>query len=170
MSEAGPSRARKSRESVRSQMGKPPAPSTAGEGKDLAGSRGNSAPDPEVLAKAERRKFSAEYKLRILEAADACMEPGEIGELLRREGLYSSHLSFWRRQREDGALSGLRPRHRGRKSRKDPLAEENKALRRKVNRLEQQLKKAGIIIEFQKKVAEILEIPLESPPEFEETE
>ncbi len=69
--------------------------------------------DPEVPEKALRRRFTAEYKLRVLQEADACSEPGEIGALLRREGLYSSHLVVWRRQRAEGTLEGLRPRKRG---------------------------------------------------------
>ena len=73
--------------------------------------------DPEVPEKARRRRFGGTYKLQILRAVDACTEPGEIGALLRREGLYSSHLSKWRRQRDAGALEGLRPRKRGRKPR-----------------------------------------------------
>jgi transposase len=72
-------------------------------------------PDPEVVPQAKRRRFNAEYKVRILEEADACSEPGEIGALLRREGLYSSHLTTWRRQREQGHLEGLSPKKRGRK-------------------------------------------------------
>jgi transposase-like protein len=72
----------------------------------------NERPDPEVVPKAKRRRFSAEYKLRILREADACSEPGEIGSLLRREGLYSSHLSNWRRQRQSGTLAGLKPKKR----------------------------------------------------------
>jgi transposase-like protein len=73
-------------------------------------------PDPEVVAKAKRRTFSVEYELRFLREADACTEPGEIGSLLRREGLYSSHLSNWRRQRQVGTLAGLKPKKRGRKA------------------------------------------------------
>ena len=80
-------------------------------------------PDPKVVPKAKRRKFSAEYKRRILEEADNCAEPGQIGALLRREGLYSSHLSTWRRQREQGLLGALSSKKRGRK-RKDELERE----------------------------------------------
>ena len=72
-------------------------------------------PDPQVVPKAKRRQFSAKYKLRILTEADNCTERGEIGALLRREGLYSSYLADWRKQRESGALNGLRDRKRGRK-------------------------------------------------------
>jgi transposase-like protein len=80
-------------------------------------------PDPEVVPKAKRRKFSAEYKLRILDESDNCTEPGQIGALLRREGLYSSHLSTWRRQREQGLLEALSSKKRGRKG-KDELERE----------------------------------------------
>ena len=86
--------------------------------------RSASDPDPEVPSKARRRRFTAKYKLEILEEAEQCSEPGEIGALLRREGLYSSHLSKWRDQREAGALAGLEPKKRGRKPRPhDPQAQ-----------------------------------------------
>lgn len=115
-------------------------------------------PDPEVPAKVERRRFSVEYRLRILKQADACKKPGELGALLRREGLYSSLLTNWRRQREQGALVSLRARKRGPTPRRiDPrvkqLEAENARLRRK-------LQQADTIIEFQKKIAAILGIPL----------
>jgi transposase-like protein len=110
--------------------------------------------DPEVNAKPERRKFSAEYKRRILEEADACTEAGQIGALLRREGLYSSNLVHWRRQRAEGALKALSPKKRGPKP--DPLADENAALRRQVERLEAELKRAETIIEVQKKLSDLL--------------
>jgi len=101
------------------------------------------------------------HKLRILEEADRCTQPGELGQLLRREGLYSSHLSTWRRQREEGTLQGLKPKRRGRKAkRKDPLATENERLRRENERLAQRLRQAETIIEVQKKVSEMLGIPL----------
>ena len=116
------------------------------------------SPDAEVLATARRRRFTAEYKLRIVEKADACSQSGELGRLLRREGLYSSQLAAWRKQREAGALAGLNKK-RGRRSTKNPLKEENKALRRRVDRLERKLNKAETIIEFQKKLAAILEEP-----------
>ena len=110
--------------------------------------------DPEVKAKPERRKFSAEYKRRILEEADACTEAGQIGALLRREGLYSSNLIHWRRQRSEGSLKGLSPKKRGPKP--DPLANENAALRRRIERLEAELKRAETIIEVQKKLSDLL--------------
>jgi len=114
-------------------------------------------PEVEVPEKAKRRKFDAAYKLRILAAADGCTEHGALGELLRREGLYSSHLRTWREQRESGALAGLTPRRRGRKAkRKDAVAEENQRLERENERLSQRLQQAEAIIEVQKKVSEIL--------------
>lgn len=120
-------------------------------------------PDPEVPEKPKRRKFSAAYKRRILQELDACTKPGEVGALLRREGLYSSTLTRWRRAREAGELEGLSPKKRGRRSReRDPLAEEVEELRRENVRLQQRLKQAEKVIEVQKKVSEILGIPLES--------
>ena len=123
------------------------------------GGAGSARPDPEVLEKPERRRFSAEYKLRIVREADA--NPGRIGELLRREGLYSSHLTTWRRQREAGELEGLRPQKRGRKGReKHPLEARVVQLEREKQRLEKRLKKAETIIDVQKKIAELLGIQL----------
>ena len=120
--------------------------------------------DPEVPERPVRRRFSAEYKLQILRQADACDESGQLGELLRREGLYSSHLSTWRQQREQGALDALTPKKRGRKPRdNDPLIEENRRLERVNKRLIERLRQAEVIIDVQKKVAEILGIPLPSP-------
>jgi len=116
--------------------------------------------DPEVLEKPVRRRFSAEYKLRILEEADRCSESGGLGALLRREGLYSSHLTTWRRQREEGILGGLTPKKRGRKARaKNPLEEENRRLRRETQRLAAKLKQAETIIDVQKKLCEALGLP-----------
>jgi transposase-like protein len=115
-------------------------------------------PDPEVPAKATRRRFSAEYRLRILNQADACKKAGELGALLRREGLYSSLLTNWRRQREHGALRAMRERRRGPKPRPvDPRVTQLEAENR---RLQRKLQRADTIITLQKKVAEILGIPL----------
>ncbi len=111
-------------------------------------------PDPEVVPKAERRTFSAEYKLRILAEADACTKPGQIGALLRREGLYRSHLDKWRKQRREGTLQALSPQKRGRKP--DPQAAEIARLRRENARLQKRLQSAETIIEFQKKLALML--------------
>ena len=112
-------------------------------------------PDPEVVPKAKRRQFTAKYKLSILEQADRCRERGQIGELLRREGLYSSHLSKWRQQRARGQLQGLSPKKRGRKS-ENPSATELAQLRRENERLRAQLEQAEIIIDVQKKLAKLL--------------
>jgi len=121
------------------------------------------APDPEVPAKARRRRFSASYKLKILKQTDALEGTGEIGAMLRREGLYWSMLSKWRQQRDAGALRGLKPKKRGPKGEKsDPLAKENKQLRQEVAQLQGKLKQAELIIDIQKKVAEILGIPLKT--------
>jgi len=127
-------------------------------------------PDPEVRRRARRRSFAESYKLRILQEADGCREAGEIGALLRREGLYSSHLSKWREQREQGMLAGLRAKKRGPKPKpSDPLAEENARLKREHQRLELKLRQAEKIIEVQKKVSEILGISLETPESDERT-
>ena len=116
------------------------------------------APDPEVVEKASRRRFTAKYKLQVLEEADHC-EPGEIGALLRREGLYSSHLTTWRRQREAGALAALTPRKRGRRGRTvDAQGTRVVELEREVERLRQRLLQAETIIEVQKKVSLLLGI------------
>jgi transposase len=112
-------------------------------------------PDPEVVPKAKRRQFTARYKLRILEEADRCSERGQIGELLRREGLYSSLLSNWRQQRALGQLQGLAPKKRGRKP-QDPAAADLAQLRRENERLRVQLEQAEIIIDVQKKLSELL--------------
>jgi len=119
--------------------------------------------DPEVPEKPVRRSFSAAYKQRIVEEADGC-KPGELGLLLRREGLYSSLLSTWRRQRDEGVLAGRAPKRRGRKAKKkDAAALENGRLRRENERLAQRLKQAETIIEVQKKVSEMLAV---SPEEL----
>ena len=116
------------------------------------------APDPEVPAKPTRRRFSAEYRLRILKEADACKKAGELGALLRREGLYSSHLITWRQQRDRGALTGMRATKRGPKPR--PVDPRVKQLEAENRRLQRKLQRAETIITLQKKVAEILGIPL----------
>jgi len=119
-------------------------------------------PDPEVPAKATRRRFTAEYKRRILKQADACTDPSSLGALLRREGLYSSNLKTWRRQVEQGALSALTPRKRGRKqSDRSPLVAENEKLRRENERLAERLRRAEIIIDVQKKVSQMLKTSAE---------
>ena len=122
-------------------------------------------PDPEVVAKAERRRFTAEYKLRVLAEADACTKPGQIGALLRREGLYRSHLDKWRKQRRQGTLQALSPQKRGPKA--DPQAAEIARLRRENERLQERLRRAENIIEVQKKVAALLGAPLDETPSDE---
>lgn len=122
-------------------------------------------PDPEVVAHAKRRRFTAEYKLRILRQADACKEPGEIGALLRREGLYSSHLTQWRRQREEAAEAELKSRKRGPKAKvHDPRV---KQLERDNARLQRQLKRVALLLDIQKKAGEILGIPLKNLDDVE---
>ena len=116
-------------------------------------------PSPAVPEKPKRRSHAPEYKMRIVEEADACTQPGEIGALLRREGLYSSHLVDWRREYRTGAAQGLSRRHRGPKG-KDPLVRQKEALEGQVARLQQRLRQAERIIEVQKKVSELLGIPL----------
>lgn len=111
------------------------------------------APDPQIVPKAERRRFSAEYKLRILAEADGCTGRGQIGALLRREGLYSSHLDKWRQQRQQGVLKALAPQKRGRKP--DPQAEEISRLRSENEQLRARLQRAEHIIDVQKKLAEL---------------
>jgi transposase-like protein len=115
---------------------------------------------PEVVANAKRRSFTAEYKLRLLAEIDAATEPGAIGALLRREGLYSSHLVTWRRERRAGMLQGLTPHKRGPKSKRNPQAEEMQKLRRENLRLTEELRKAAIVIDVQKKVGALLGWPL----------
>jgi len=122
-----------------------------------------SCPSQEVLEKPERRRFTVEEKTRILDEADACTESGQLGELLRREGIYSSYLSAWRRQRDDGSQVGLTPKRRGRKAKpKNPLADEVTRLQRKNKRLLEKLRQAELIIDVQKKVSEIMGIPIQS--------
>ena len=122
-------------------------------------------PDPEVPTKATRRRFTSEYKRRILKEADACTD---LGALLRSEGLYASNLTTWRKQMKRGVLTALSPKKRGRKeSGSDPLQVENEKLRKENNRLERRLKRAELIIDIQKKAAQILGIPLSTPEEGE---
>lgn len=121
-------------------------------------------PDPEVPERPVRRHFTAGYKLGVLRAADAATKPGDIAALLRREGLYSSHLVTWRRQRDVGALGALAPKKRGPKAEPvNPLARRVAELEREKRGFERRLKQAELIIDFQKKVSEILGIPLKSP-------
>jgi transposase-like protein len=150
-------------EGGRSPTGVPPAAAAdAAPGAPAAGN-GKLIPDPAVLEKPVRRRFTAEYKLRILHEADRCTASGELGALLRREGLYSSILSTWRQQRDKGTLAGLTPKRRGRKANPDaPLIAENLRLTRETQRLAAKLRQAETIIDIQKKLSEMLGIPL--PP------
>jgi len=135
---------------------------SAAVGKTVATSPGAPPrPNPEVVADAKRRSFAAEYKQRILAEADAAAaQSGAIGALLRREGLYSSHLVTWRRERQAGILKGLAPHKRGPKSKRNPQEEEMQKLRRENQRLTEELRKAEIVIDVQKKVGALLGWPL----------
>jgi len=118
-----------------------------------------SPPDPEVPEKKPRRNFTAKYKLRILTEADACTEPGQLGAILRREGLYFTNLTTWRKQRTQGLLTAMSPKKRGRKIKeKNPLAERVSQLENETRQLQHKLKRAELIIEAQKKISEILGI------------
>ena len=124
----------------------------------------NGTMDSEVSAKVSFRRYPASYKLKILQEVERCTKPGEIGALLRREGLYSSLLSSWRRQREAGEFDGLADKKRGRDgAAREKLTTENKRLRRENQRLESRLRKAELVLDIQKKTSELLGIPLNSP-------
>lgn len=120
--------------------------------------------DPEVLAVAKRRQFSAAYKLSVLEEADRANDFGAIGALLRREGLYSSHLSVWRREREAGALRAL-SRQRGRKAKLSAEQKRVAALEAQNTKLQRELSQARLIIEVQKKLCTLLGLPTAASPE-----
>jgi len=116
-------------------------------------------PDPEVKAIKPRRRFTAKYKLSILAEVDSCTTKGQIGAILRREGLYSSNLTTWRKQRDRGILDGLSPQKRGRKAKEvNPLAKRVAELERENRKLDKKLKQAEIIIEFQKKISQMLNL------------
>lgn len=119
-------------------------------------------PDPEVTVRHARRRFTPTYKLEMLRKADACTRPGELGALLRKEGLYSSHVVTWRRQRAEG----LRPKQRGRKAK--PVDPRVKKLEHENRRLTRQLQKAEALLDFQKKISELLQIPLKPMPSDED--
>jgi transposase-like protein len=119
------------------------------------------AQETEVLAKAQRRRFTAAEKLRVLREADRCTRPGEVSALLRREGLYSSHLATWRAARSRGELAGLTPRRRGPQAKPvDPRDKKIAELEREGRRLQARLERAEGLIELQKKVAQLLGNPL----------
>jgi transposase-like protein len=126
------------------------------------------APPAEVVERAKRRQYTAEYKQRILREVDEALASGEsgaVGALLRHEGLFSSHLAAWRAARDRGELAGLTPRKRGRKTSRNPLASEVERLQRQNARLEKELEKARIFISVQKKVAALLGNPIPDDPE-----
>ena len=118
-------------------------------------------PDPEVVDKPTRRRFAPSYKQRIVEEADRCTEPGEVGRLLRREGLYSSHRTTWRKASRSGSLQGLSKKRGRRAIERNPLQGKVHKLERDVARLEKELHKAHLIIDVQGKVAGLLGLSLE---------
>ena len=128
---------------------------------------GGPTPDPEVSARPRRRRFTPAYKARIVEEAQRCTQAGQIGALLRREGLYSSALTQWRRQYQSGAMQALKDDKRGRKRTRDPRDEELRRLQRENERLNKKLRQAELIIDIQKKVAAMLGNPIETPPNSE---
>jgi transposase len=117
-------------------------------------------PDSEVIARPRRRYFTGEYKRSILDQADAARDAGTVGVLLRREGLYSSHLTTWKRQQKQGLIDALTPKKRGPKVVVSPLVKENRELQAANVRLTKKLKNAELIIEVQKKVAALLGNPI----------
>jgi transposase-like protein len=129
----------------------------------MNGSQPTPRPDPEVVPRARRRQFSRAYKIRIVQEADRCTEPGQTGALLRREGLYSSHLSQWRRQRDNGQLQA--GKQRGRKPKQTAAEKQVVALQQENGYLRQQLEQAELIIAAQKKLALALEQTLTRPQE-----
>ena len=145
--------------SIVSEMTPAPVSEGARRATGDSGARGPlGAPDPEVTERAKRRRFTAEYKLRILREADACKGDGDVGALLRREGLYSSQLAAWRRQRDEVAKVGLKARKRGPKGKVvDPRV---KQLKRENARLRRRLDEAETVIDLQKKLSKLLGISL----------
>jgi len=141
---------------------------SGGEPNAGADNRPAAAPDPEVSARPHRRRFTPAYKARIVEEAQRCTGPGQVGALLRREGLYSSALTQWRRQYQAGALQGLQDDKRGRKPTRDARDAELQRLRHDNERLNKKLRQAELIIEIQKKVAAMLGNPIETLPNTEE--
>jgi transposase len=122
------------------------------------------ASKPTPRQKPTRRQFTADYKLAVLREADQCTKPGQLASLLRREGLYWSHLTAWRRQREAGMLAALAPKKRGRKpARYDLLIDENRSLRRENEHLQARLVQAEMIMQMQTKVSQLLGIPAPTP-------
>ena len=116
--------------------------------------------DTEVSSKPQRRRFTAEYRRRIVKEAAACTQPGEVGALLRKEGLYSSHLASWRRAAEKGELAALTPKKRGAKPKLDERERKLVELRRELAKATARAERAELLVEIQKKVASVLGIPL----------
>ena len=132
-------------------------PDKATELKGLNSVSSSERADPEVVPQAKRRQFSAAYKLRILQEADGCSAPGQMGALLRREGLYSSHLTEWRRLRQQGELTALAPQRRGRqRSETEAQASELAHLRQENARLQRRLEQTELVIDVQKKLSQLL--------------
>jgi transposase len=136
-------------------------------GSGNAGTFRSPRPNPEVVAKAKRRTFTAAYKERILAAADAARQTGQIGALLRREALYSSLLATWRKERAAAITEAMSPHKRGPKSKQSPLATEHAKLLHENVQLAERLRKAEIIIDVQKKLATLLGLPLRTPTDEE---
>ena len=134
------------------------APDSTSASKDVI----NGVPDPHVNALPRRRSFTAQYKARVLRETDEAKGEGKVGEILRREGLYSSYLTAWRKERDEGALVAL-GKKRGRKSTRNPLSDEVAQLRRENAKLKARVTQAEVIIDVQKKVAGLLGIPLNAP-------
>ena len=121
-------------------------------------------PDTEVTERPKWRRYTTEYKLRVLKEADACTNRGEVGALLRREGLYSSLLGIWRSQRNAGAMAGLAPKRRGRKAAPvNPLQAKLDQVEREKRVLEKKLARVYVLLDIQKKASELLGIPLNTP-------
>lgn len=118
--------------------------------------------DTEVSSKPRRRRFTADYRRRIVKEAAACTQPGEVGALLRREGLYSSHLAVWRRAAETGELDALTPKKRGPKPKLDERDRQLADAQREIAKLKARAERAELLVEIQKKVASVLGIPLDS--------
>jgi len=153
----------------RSEAERSEAERSGAAGKTVAAPGAVPRPDPQVVAKAKRRIFTAEYKRRILAEAEKAKErPGALGTLLRRESLYSSHLVSWRKERAAGILQALTSQKRGPNSPRHPFDEENQKLRRENQYLTEELRKAEIVIAVQKKVAALLGRPTLAPPDREE--
>jgi transposase len=130
---------------------------SARDGREVNGPEGGAPPDPEVVAKPTRRHFTAEYRLRIVQEAAHCAGPAEVGRLLRREGLYSSHLAAWRKTYREGALRELAPKKRGRKVEpRHPLESRVRQLEAELGRTREELRKAHLVLEMQGKVAGLL--------------